>query len=69
QQRPDAALGARYSGVAHAVRATWAREGLRGFYRGLGPNVLRVMPQSAITLLVYETVLGWFNKSAERSGG
>lgn len=33
------------------------REGLRGFYKGLVPNVLRVMPQSALTFLVYESVM------------
>lgn len=33
------------------------REGPAGFYKGLVPNVLRVMPQSALTFLVYETVM------------
>lgn len=33
------------------------REGLGGFYKGLVPNVLRVMPQSALTFLVYESVM------------
>ncbi len=33
------------------------REGLGGFYKGLAPNVLRVMPQSALTFLVYESVM------------
>jgi solute carrier family 25 folate transporter 32 len=39
------------------VRTTWTREGVRGFYHGLGPALLRVMPQSALTLVVYEKVL------------
>lgn len=34
-----------------------SKEGLPGLYRGLAPHVLRVMPQSAITFLVYEQVL------------
>ncbi len=33
------------------------REGVGGFYKGLVPNVLRVMPQSALTFLVYESVM------------
>ncbi len=33
------------------------REGTGGLYKGLVPNVLRVMPQSAITFLVYEKVM------------
>jgi solute carrier family 25 (mitochondrial folate transporter), member 32 len=46
-----------YAGAADVVRKTLAREGVRGLYRGLLPNVLRVMPQSALTFLVYETVM------------
>lgn len=46
-----------YNGVIDAVAKTYKREGLQGFYKGLAPNVLRVMPQSALTFLVYESVL------------
>ena len=31
-------------------------EGLRGFYKGLLPSLLRVTPATAITFLVYENV-------------
>jgi solute carrier family 25 folate transporter 32 len=34
----------------------WREEGLRGFYRGLGTNVLRVLPATWVTFLVYENV-------------
>jgi solute carrier family 25 (mitochondrial folate transporter), member 32 len=34
--------------------AIWREEGMRGFYRGIGPALLRVLPSTAITLLVYE---------------
>jgi hypothetical protein len=47
----------RYSGVLDVLRTTLAREGPAGLYRGLAPSVLRVMPQSAITFLVYESVM------------
>lgn len=43
-----------YSSSWQAISVTWQREGLRGFYRGLVPSLMRVMPQSAITLMVYE---------------
>jgi solute carrier family 25 folate transporter 32 len=33
------------------------REGLRGMYRGMVPNLMRTMPQSAITFMVYEKLL------------
>lgn len=43
-----------YSSSWQAVALTWQREGLIGFYKGLVPSLMRVMPQSAITLMVYE---------------
>jgi hypothetical protein len=43
-----------YTSSWQAVRLTWQREGLPGFYKGLAPSLMRVMPQSAITLMVYE---------------
>jgi hypothetical protein len=39
------------------MRTILRREGVGGLYKGLLPNVLRVMPQSAITFLVYEKVM------------
>ncbi|KFM24686.1 Mitochondrial folate transporter/carrier [Auxenochlorella protothecoides] len=59
QQRVDPSRSVRYVGVAHALRLTLRREGLAGLYRGLAPNVLRVMPQSAITFVVYESIMKW----------
>lgn len=41
----------------HVLRITLRREGWRGFYKGIVPNVLRVMPQSAVTFLMYETIM------------
>ena len=46
-----------YRGVRQAAALTWRNEGLVGFYRGLGPALIRVLPQSALTLTVYEKVL------------
>mmetsp|Transcript_8614 Transcript_8614/g.24642 ORF Transcript_8614/g.24642 Transcript_8614/m.24642 type:complete len:135 (+) Transcript_8614:605-1009(+) len=33
------------------------KEGFRGFYKGMVPNLMRTMPQSAITFAVYERIL------------
>lgn len=57
QQRMDPTRPLRYDGVFDVVRKTLQREGPGGFYKGIIPNVLRVMPQSAITFLVYERVM------------
>ncbi len=60
QQRscPDGG-GSHYRGPLQAVAMTWRNEGVRGFYRGLGPALVRTLPQSALTLTVYEKMLQW----------
>ncbi|RFU81726.1 fad carrier flx1 [Trichoderma arundinaceum] len=51
--RADEKFGKGFRGV---VRMTWKEEGIRGFYRGLIPGVVRVMPSTWVTFLVYENV-------------
>ncbi|CAM1508305.1 Fc.00g051530.m01.CDS01 [Cosmosporella sp. VM-42] len=43
-------------GFRGVVRRVWTEEGVRGFYRGLVPGVVRVMPATWVTFLVYENV-------------
>jgi hypothetical protein len=43
--------------VPTVIKDIWQREGLVGFYRGLLPNMLKVVPAVSISYLVYETVL------------
>jgi len=45
-----------YTGFLDVVKKMWAREGSRGFYKGFAANLLRVAPQSALTLVVYESI-------------
>ena len=56
QQRMDI-RDLKYSGFVSTLRLTVQREGIRGLYKGLAPNLVRVMPQSAVTFLVYEAVM------------
>ncbi|KNE71002.1 hypothetical protein AMAG_15262 [Allomyces macrogynus ATCC 38327] len=56
---------ARYGGVVDVVRQTWKGEGLVGFYKGLGANVLRVMPGTCVTFVVYETTSKFFRTHAQ----
>lgn len=46
----------KYSGVMDVMRRTWRNEGVRGFYKGMVPNVIKVTPACCITFLVYENV-------------
>jgi len=41
-------------GFSKAVRRVFKHEGAAGFYKGLTPALLRVVPSSALTLLTYE---------------
>lgn len=43
-----------YGSARDAVAQIWRKEGMAGFYKGLGPNLLRVMPSTWVTFLVYE---------------
>ncbi|KAK3378024.1 mitochondrial carrier domain-containing protein [Podospora didyma] len=43
-------------GIRGVVRKLWLEEGLRGFYRGMVPGVVRVLPATWVTFLVYENV-------------
>ncbi|OAA40339.1 Mitochondrial carrier domain protein [Metarhizium rileyi] len=43
-------------GVGGVVARIWKEEGIVGFYRGLVPGVVRVMPATWVTFLVYENV-------------
>eukprot|EP00743_Colponemidia_sp_Colp-15_P005574 GILK01005995.1.p1 GENE.GILK01005995.1~~GILK01005995.1.p1 ORF type:complete len:307 (+),score=8.59 GILK01005995.1:64-984(+) len=45
-----------YRGVTDCVSKIAKHEGLRGFYKGLVPNVLKAAPASAITFVVYEKI-------------
>jgi hypothetical protein len=46
-------------GYWETVRTVWERERLTGFYKGVGPNLIRVLPGTVITFVVYEVGV-WF---------
>ena len=49
-----AAARAESTGTLSVVRDIWAREGIRGFYRGFFPCVLRAGPANAVMFIGYE---------------
>lgn len=53
-QRSNAA--AAYKGMSDVFGRTLQHEGYRGFYKGLFPSLLKVVPAASITYLVYETM-------------
>lgn len=46
-----------FEGLLPTFRRILAEEGFKGFYRGMGVNLLRTVPSSAVTLLVYEKIM------------
>ncbi|XP_010465604.1 PREDICTED: folate transporter 1, chloroplastic-like isoform X2 [Camelina sativa] len=62
QQRPSTNRIPRYIDSLHVIRETARFEGLRGFYRGLTANLLKNVPASSITFIVYENVLKFLKK-------
>jgi len=52
--------------VLSTARHTWAHEGARGFYRGLGTNLVRVLPGTCVTFVVYENLAWLLKRTAER---
>lgn len=54
-----------YRGAMDAISQIWAQEGIAGFYKGLGPNLLRVLPSTWVTFLVYENTKLFMPKLAE----
>ncbi|TXG54971.1 hypothetical protein EZV62_020227 [Acer yangbiense] len=45
-----------YKGMSDVFRRTFQHEGVRGFYKGLFPNLLKVVPSSSISYMVYEAM-------------
>lgn len=48
---------ARDYGILDIIRRTWKVDGATGFYRGIVPSTIRVLPGTALTFMIYENVL------------
>ncbi|CAN0919155.1 Folate transporter 1, chloroplastic [Linum grandiflorum] len=57
QQRPGIDGTPRYIDSLHVLKETFRFEGFRGFYKGITPTILKSVPTSSITFLVYENVI------------
>ncbi|XP_028774660.1 folate transporter 1, chloroplastic-like isoform X2 [Neltuma alba] len=57
QQRPSVDGIPRYMDSWHVVKETARFEGVRGFYKGITPSLMKNVPASSVTFIVYENVL------------
>ncbi|KAI8977071.1 mitochondrial folate carrier protein Flx1 [Mycotypha africana] len=53
-----------YTGVIDCGKKIVQAEGIMGFYKGLAPSIIRVLPGTCITFLVYENLTQYFKKHA-----
>ncbi len=56
-------LGRRIDGRTATVRSVWLHDGVRGFYRGLGPTILGYLPTWAIYFAVYDGIKTAFGEA------
>ncbi|KAI9094332.1 mitochondrial carrier domain-containing protein [Phlyctochytrium arcticum] len=49
----------KYDTALQFVKSRWSKRGLRGFYSGIGPQLLRSFPVHSINFLIYEAVVKW----------
>lgn len=58
-------------GIRGVAVRIWREDGWRGFYRGLGPNIVKVLPSTWATFLVYENVKyylsGWADEDSQKA--
>lgn len=47
-------MGYQYKSIGDAIRVIVAQEGIRGLYKGLVPNLLKVAPSMAANWLSFE---------------
>lgn len=48
-----------YRGMMDCIRILWQQEGLAGFYKGLGPAMLKAVPNTMITFVVYDWAMAF----------
>ncbi|KAJ3314491.1 hypothetical protein HDU76_002396 [Blyttiomyces sp. JEL0837] len=53
-----------YQGTLGTIKRVYKFEGIRGFYKGLGPNLIRVLPGTIVTFGVYEGLSKFFRNYA-----
>lgn len=65
--RPDHSHPLSLRAIVHTSRVVYQENGWRGMYRGLSINLLRTVPNSAITLLTYEQIMRYLMRTRSYS--
>lgn len=57
----DSLSAPRYRGLVDALRDIWKGQGIRGFYRGFAPTILRAAPANGATFAAFEVTMRLIN--------
>ena len=52
----------KYDGVLDCFRKMYKNEGIRAFYKGLTPLVIKIFPSSGVFFLAYESTIRVLNE-------
>jgi len=55
-----------YPNIPTCITRTYSEGGIRAFYRGLGTNLVRVLPGTCVTFVVYENIAWLLRRAATR---
>jgi len=61
--------GVIYRNTLDAFRQILKKEGITGFYKGMVPNAVKVVPNNAIRFVVFDTLKDYFGVQREGGGG
>lgn len=53
-------MGYQYSSIGGAIKQIFMHEGIKGFYKGIVPNLLKVAPSMASSWLSFELTRDFF---------
>ena len=59
-------MGYQYSSIWDAVKVIVAEEGMRGLFKGIGPNLLKVAPSMASSWLSFEMTRDFLVSMSDR---
>ena len=51
----------RYDGMRDTIKKIYRNEGIRGFYKGMTPGVIKIFPTSGLFFLSYELTLSYLD--------
>ncbi|KAJ3185027.1 hypothetical protein HDU87_002593 [Geranomyces variabilis] len=58
----------KYLTALQFITTRWRKSGIRGFYNGIGPQLVRSFPVHSINFLVYENVVRWCRARGAEEG-